>query len=346
MTSSTIRSCPPDPAMVMAWAPVQATSVANPSKSRAAARTSVMKGSSSTMRMRPEPGTGPFSPTGRPLFPAEDVQEALNPPPGHQAECLHHDERRHLRYAFCPVDEPYGDLHNRGTGPFGLIGHLDLEPVPFGPNVIEGDPVEHGSGIGAESGGGVGDSQPEKSGGVHIPSPGQEAPVPRPIGDRPPGYVSRTDDQLETLAERSHQVGKGIRVMGKVGIHLYADIEPAVQAPPETGTIRTPETGLLGSPHDFDVADLRSHLLGYIPRPVRTAVINHQHGGIGKRPTDSPEHPVDVLGFVIGGDDNQDLHGRRLRDRPVITVLTVFRTLVPTDARACEGSGYGRNRSE
>src|SRR5665213_4238276 len=75
---------------------------------------------------------------------AEGAEQALDGPQRHQGQGLYHDEGRHLRLALDPVDEADGDLDDRRPGPPGRIGHLDLEPVAFGPDGVEIESSEQG----------------------------------------------------------------------------------------------------------------------------------------------------------------------------------------------------------
>ncbi len=191
----------------------------------------MIMGSSSTTGIRRVPVTGTRSCASRLRSLPQSSHQPLHSPPGHQAEGLDHDERGHLRLAFHPVDEPDGHLPHRSPCPLGLVGHLDLESIAVGPDPIELDAAEHRGRVGPEPRGRIGHPESEQGGGIDVAPPGEEAPVPRPVGDGAPWDVPRPHGQLTIWGQRPNECRERLRLVGEVGVHLHTDVEIASPVP-------------------------------------------------------------------------------------------------------------------
>ena len=79
----------------------------------------------------------------------------------------------------------------------------------------------------------------------------------------------------------------------------------ALEAPGEPGAIRRAEARLGRPAQDIDVAEAVGNLLGQIGGAIGAAIVDHEHERIGNRLPDAGEDISDVLGFLVGRDDDE-----------------------------------------
>ena len=217
MTSRTISRTGPIGPRSSASAPVAASSVANPSNRSAdddhVGDVRLVVDDQDAHRPVTAVGSGPGSAAGR-LRAGSD--QALEPPPGHQAQRLDHDEHRHLRLALHPVDEPDRAPRRsrpRPAGPRRSSRSGSRSPRP-GRRRGRCRREERGR-VGPEPGGGVGHPEAEQGRGVEVAAPGQQPPVPGPVGDDAARDVPRADDQLAPVRQRAPPVRAAPRARGR-----------------------------------------------------------------------------------------------------------------------------------
>ena len=152
--------------------------------------------------------------------------------------------------------------------------------------------------------------QTQHHGRVDVAALGQQSPRPLPSRHRAARHVSRADGQVGAVLDRMDQRGQHRRIVLQVGVHLDQDLEAVRQAPAEPGAVGRPQTGLLGPAQHGHAAVLGPPLLGQIGGAVRTAVVHHQHLGLGHVVTHEIQHHQHVLGLVVGGQHHERLHGQ------------------------------------
>ncbi len=187
-----------------------------------------------------------------------------------------------------------------------LQDHLDLEPVPLGPHLVEVDPAQGLGPVGPEARRRVRDVQAQQQCGVDVATLRQKAAVPAPVGDLAPVHVARPHHEIDALRERCHEAGQGLGLVGQIGVHLHEGLPAAFESPRETGAVRAPEARLGPSAHDLDATQLGAQGLGHAGRAVGAPVVDHQHPGLGQRGPDAAQDVVDVLRLVVGGQHDQD----------------------------------------
>ena len=105
--------------------------------------------------------------------------------------------------------------------------------------------------------------------------------------------------------------------MGEVGVHLDDELCSAGQGPGESGQVGLAEAGLAGPVKDLDGRELGRQPVGDLPGPVRGVVIHDQQPvragrGLLELSERSADDRLEVLGLVIGGDDEPVVVGHRV----------------------------------
>ena len=94
--------------------------------------------------------------------------------------------------------------------------------------------------------------------------------------------------------------------MRQVGVHLDQYLVAALESPAEAVAVRGAEAHRAEAPEHRDVGRMSLRRgLGEIGGAVGAAVVDDEQLRIGYRDPDVPQHRIDVVAFVVGGEDDE-----------------------------------------
>jgi hypothetical protein len=118
-------------------------------------------------------------------------------------------------------------------------------------------------------------------------------------------HVARADDEVRRVPDdgrderREHR-----RIVAEVGIHLDDDARAAVEGGAEPVEVRPAEALLAGAMADTDLRVGCRQLVGQAARAIRRVVVDDEQGRTGERGSDRFGDRADVLGLVVGREDD------------------------------------------
>ena len=140
-------------------------------------------------------------------------------------------------------------------GPFGGVGHLDLEAIALGPDGVEVEPGEQRGRVGPEAGGGIGDAESEEGRGVDVAGRATAAAGARPsLGITPPGmYREPMTSSLPSAKGATRDGSASGSWERSASISMQAS-KPRSSPQRESGPVGAAEARLSGPAHDLDTA--------------------------------------------------------------------------------------------
>ena len=207
-----------------------------------------------------------------------------------------------------PVAELDRDLDDRAAGQPRLVRHLDLKPVPAGSNRIKIETRDEVGAVGAEARRGVVNAEVEYGAHVPVAPSGQIPSIPRPaIWKRATGHVAGPDGDVGTGIEWSDQIGKRVRIVLEVGIHLNERVVTVLDPPAKPGPVGGPEARLRPASKHLDsiTSQLGSRRDRKVGGSIRAPIVHDKQGCGRHRDADAFDYRRDVLRFVVGGQHHQ-----------------------------------------
>ena len=113
---------------------------------------------------------------------------------------------------------------------------------------------------------------------------------------------------------RSHEPRQVVGVVGEVAVDRRHELGAGRERPLEAGDVGRAQPLLPLPVEDVEEADLGRQPVGQRAGPVRRGVVDHEHSPVGSdRGQDGPERPnhrLEVLALVVGGDADDQPHAR------------------------------------
>ena len=134
-----------------------------------------------------------------------------------------------------------------------------------------------------------------------------------PVAQAAAGDVARAEREVGAAGDAVEQRGQVGRVVREVGVHLDHVPAPRAQRVLEARHVGAAEAGLARPVEDLDVVARGRQRVGDLAGPVGRAVVDHQHADAraARRSTRVHER-LEVLGLVVGGEDDPGRHERRV----------------------------------
>ena len=85
--------------------------------------------------------------------------------------------------------------------------------------------------------------------------------------------------------------------MGEIAVHLEHELGAVGECAPEAGEVCGPEAFLACAVQDVDEVELRRQPVGEFARPVRRAVVDHDHADVVL--AERVQHRLEILAFVV-----------------------------------------------
>ena len=184
------------------------------------------------------------------------------------------------------------------------MGGLNLEGVAVGTDGGEVEGLEDLAAVALEAAGGVGEGHARDEADVESGAGGENQAVHGPVDDADAADVARAEHEIGAEGAAA-EGGDGLGVVGEVGVHLHHETVAGVfEGPGEAGDVGAAEALLLGAVEDVDAWGGGGQTVGGLAGAVGGAIVDEEDVGLGAGVRVGAGDGLDVLDFVIGGDDD------------------------------------------
>src|SRR5262249_18146931 len=171
-------------------------------------------------------------------------------------------------------------------------------------NGSEWDPLQQRAPEDQEPGRDVAERNPREHAGVERPSHRDQEPAELPVHDRDAVHVPAARNEVVDR-QGVHHDGQIPRVVREVRVHLDERLVVALDGPAIARDVRGPKTHLGRAMHDVNALVATGDRIDDATGAVRRIVVHDEHVRRGERAMDLREELLDVLGFVVGRNDDQ-----------------------------------------
>ena len=121
--------------------------------------------------------------------------------------------------------------------------------------------------------------------------------------------IAASHDQIGAVVYFGQEVRQFLRIVGKVGVHLYHRVNTVSQGILEPFDVGCPQTQLARPVEDMQTRVFSRERLHDPARPVGRVVIHDRYLEVLGQGADRGDEPLDILRLVVGRDDHHCLHG-------------------------------------
>lgn len=219
------------------------------------------------------------------------------------------NSERHLRLPPATVRKMDGNLGNFIPHQISHIRHLDQEHIPIRPNPVERDAFQCLTLPHAVTGCHIAQREVKNCPRIGIPKGRQGFSPKRPAPGEGTAFRIPGPNHHVAGFDTARHLNQNSGIVGKIRVHLDHDICPSLESLCEPLKICGPQSQFPGAMEDVNSSRmLHREIFSNLTGPIRAVIVHYEQGYIQWKRKKSGDQSGKVLRFVIGRQNNRDLH--------------------------------------